>query len=394
MGARPPTTLDSLLVHRVATIEDITGYDGPLLPLLEEDPTAGKIMETLRERGSLETFTNFTEGQIQDLVQLLAPHLAKGKGRGPKPKSSLADSLICYLIWAKLANEYDVLAKTLGMKATRFEDNVNRTRVLLNQALKERWWSNRARPTVRAASRWPHGALLIDCHTTLCYRPKGRFEDAKTYWDGKNKCYGLKSEVAVSSTPPYHCLFVAPHRPGSVHDYQIHKSVYAHYLEYLLKLPEEAAALPADAGERFWSALLDKGYVGPQNDTPDLRRIVPFKAPATHLQQAFNEAQSRDRVHVECFFGRLCNLWGVASGIYRWDHKHFDMDLENLCLLTNEKTQANQLAQLDYDFYQRFLNIRLQEQLARDDKRKQAEERAKHVKRLKLRNTIATVYNS
>ena len=84
-----------------------------------------------------------------------------------------------------------------------------------------------------------------------------------------------------------------------MHDYQIHKQCYASYLPYLLKQPEEAEALPGDAANHYWAVLLDKGYIGPATDTPDLRRITPVKAPSTNHQQQTNTAISRDRVPVK-----------------------------------------------------------------------------------------------
>jgi hypothetical protein len=44
-------------------------------------------------------------------------------------------------------------------------------------------------------------------------------------------------------------------------------------------------------------------------------------------------------------------LFAIMRGVYRWDHRNFDMDFENCALLTNEHIQNNQLTELDRKFY-------------------------------------------
>jgi len=36
------------------------------------------------------------------------------------------------------------------------------------------------------------------------------------------------------------------------------------------------------------------------------------------------------------FFGRLKGAWRITGDIYRLDHSHFDYDVDNCILLTNE----------------------------------------------------------
>jgi hypothetical protein len=95
-------------------------------------------------------------------------------------------------------------------------------------------------------SPFPHVGIIIDNHTTQCYHPKVSFDEAKIYYDGKNHIYGLKSEVVVSATPPYYCVFVSDHTSSSIHNFEIIKKRYHRYFEYLLKLPFETLQLLAD----------------------------------------------------------------------------------------------------------------------------------------------------
>lgn len=144
------------------------------------------------------------------------------------------------------------------------------------------------------------------------------------------------------ATPPHYCLFALEKEVGSVHDYQNLKSKYHPIAEYLLKTPEEMHHLQGDLRSRFWAAVLDRGYVGPAEDTPDLRRITPKKGRGLTEQQILHNTEiDRFRCPVEQYFGRMLQSWAVPRGKYRWDHNHFQIDFENWCLLTNELIQVS-----------------------------------------------------
>jgi hypothetical protein len=53
----------------------------------------------------------------------------------------------------------------------------------------------------------------------------------------------------------------------------MYKRGYHLYEEYLLKTTEERNSIPNDPDPR-WIILMDKGYVGPESDTPGKRRIT------------------------------------------------------------------------------------------------------------------------
>ena len=96
-------------------------------------------------------------------------------------------------------------------------------------------WQPKPRPKPLDSS-YPYIGLLVDSTSIEVYRPRGRFEEAKTYFDAKNGIYALKKEVAVSASPPHYALLA---QVGSIHDYTTFKSNYECYLDYLLKTPEE-----------------------------------------------------------------------------------------------------------------------------------------------------------
>jgi hypothetical protein len=56
-------------------------------------------------------------------------------------------------------------------------------------------------------SKFAYIALLADSTSFEVFRPKGRFEEQKHYYDGKNKMYAVKKEVAVMAHAPHYALF-------------------------------------------------------------------------------------------------------------------------------------------------------------------------------------------
>jgi hypothetical protein len=118
---------------------------------------------------------------------------------------------------------------------------------------------------------------------------------------------------------------------------------------YLLKTTEQKNVIPNDPDHR-WAILMDKGYTGPESDTPGERRITIMKNATTIGEQKRNEELSQIRVWIECFFGRMQQLFAIMRSVYRWDHRNFDMNFENRALLTNEHIQNNQLTELDRNF--------------------------------------------
>lgn len=304
----------------------------------------------------------------------MTPWAMNARTRGPHPKSSLSDALLCYLILLKTGLDLPVLAKVLKLSESRLEGNISRVRSIVNAALKQRWQELIVRPTANLNRPFPEAGLLIDNTTVQCFRPKGRYMEVKHYFDGKNHIYGLKKEVSITAVAPHFYVTSSPHYPGSVHDYTIHKMEYRRHFEYTLKQPSEVYALPADCRHEHWATVLDKAYIGPEGDTPDERRITPTKNPHTAEQVAFNRTVSNVRVPVEQFFGRLYNKFGVLRKIYRYDHAHFDVDFENACLLTNEDILITALCAEDGTFYKQLLTVKLEAHNTIKEKRKRERE--------------------
>lgn len=227
-------------------------------------------------------------------------------------------------------------------------------------------------------------SLVIDGFTAQISPPKMNFNDAKTYWDGKNKIYGLKTEVAVSDTAPHYCLFVSDHVPGSMHDYLLHKQWYHNYGEYLHVTAEEARIVNNDPQRAYWLILADKGYIGPEEDTRPIKRITPVKGALTAAETRFNQEQKARRVVVEQFLGRACRLWSVFHGTWRYDWAHFDKDWRNACLLANEHIANHVLGDEDAEILRGIEHPRLEEFQARRDKRRGQVAASRNRKRQRL----------
>lgn len=366
--------------RREEEIRALPDVEMPNVPPLPQ----GSVWNAFTEENCFQLCTNFLLTEVTDLWQRLLPHSEKAGHRGPRPKSSWADCLLTYLAWAASGLDFGKLAKDLNMKEGRCQKNVERVRPVLRRMLEEYWLEPRQRPQPLVDSTFPQIALLLDNTSTQCFRPKAPFAEAKIYWDGKNSIYGLKNEVAVQAHPPHYALFISQHTVGSTHDYTFLKSNYTTYLEYLIKRPDEQHLLPLDTNYGEWAVLMDKGYQGPPEDTPGLRRITPTKGQNLTLQQrVINKELHKLRTPIEQFFGRLQQLWPILRNCYRWDHRHFDDDFTICVLLTNEHIRRLELSELDFSFKHKLALAR--HLFVEEKQRKRKEQVKRYLEKKKLR---------
>jgi len=177
----------------------------PLPDDVDEIIPEGVLFTRSKEEGTLKVLTNFEEVIIMDIYHTLEPIYISNRGRGTLPKISLLDSLFIILVLYKNAIHLNTLAAMLHIKFTTLRDTISRIRPLLTQALEVRW-NNKQRPQV-LEGLLPHAAIAVDSTSFEVYRPHGRFEEAKIYFDAKNKIYALKKEVAIKLKPPNYALF-------------------------------------------------------------------------------------------------------------------------------------------------------------------------------------------
>lgn len=363
-------TLQGLAQRAEKRVEAIKQRPPPSPSNSDDDILDGRITRSFDDNDSFRENTGFDRELIESWVDLMIPYSLMARKRGPMPKSSLSDALLCYLVYLHLDADAPALAKMLGIGIHQFSGNIERARGILNAALKTKWPSMAPRPLEDEERPMASVGLLVDTTTVECFRPKARFQESKVYFDGHNWIYGLKQEVAVTSARPHVSVFTSGHYPGSISDYRIHKECWESYLTYTKKNTEEREWIGDDAAERFWGVLGDKMYVGPAADTPRERRITPHKRASTQIQKSENNTRNKTRVPVEQFFGRLYQKFGAMNNVYRFDHSNFDLDFSNCCMMINEDVSISELALEDGEFYQRFLDMRLERFKAREKKRK------------------------
>lgn len=369
---------------------------------IDETYSNGKIYQMIKNEKGWEQLTRLPEAVVLDIGRCLIPSVQRRRKRGAPPRLSWLDHVLLLIVVYVLGmnsfpmlNEIanfllglpvDEIAMRLDLPGTTASDAIKRIRPILLEVLKKRWWANRNRPVPLEHEDYPFIGLIADSTSIEVFRPRGRFEEAKIYYDGKNRIYALKKEIAVMAAPPHYALFSASGEIGSTHDFTIHKEIYSGYVDYLKKTRQEKALLPSDNDNDSWAILLDKAYVGGATETPGERRITPFKKPSTSREHRINKELGKVRVPVECFFGRMYKLFGILRHPYPFDHDSFDMDLDIMILLTNENIRAfSPLALEDREFYKKWLVARTEYADEREKKAKQARieyrERQKEKKR-------------
>jgi len=355
------------------------GSEVPSVP-----PTSRYVDEYKRD---LPKLINFTYDELLDLWRDFDVAYLERRTQGKPPSLSSLDALFASLVHYSLYLPLDEQAAIFHIKVPTLEDSIKRIRPILLETLKRRWNAANFRPVPLPASKtvtFPYVALLLDSTTIPTYRPKGRFEEAKAYYDGKNGIYGLKKEVAVMASEPHFALFMQKGQLGARHDYAILKETEASYESYTTKTKQEALALRPDQ-DKQWAILCDNGYQGPERDTPHIRRIFLQRSSHVLSQQMQNEELAKLRVPVECFFGRAKGLWPILHTTYRGDHSFFDADIDITLLLTNEHIKNGRgLFPDDQVFFAKAAVSQREAQEKRVAKRKAASEAFKQRKQARI----------
>jgi hypothetical protein len=162
---------------------------------------------------------------------------------------------------------------------------------------------------VEVMDAFPDVRLVIDAKEQRIERPKakkdgqGKQQDRqKPYYSGKKKTHTLKNQMAVR--PDGLIEAMSESVPGG----QTHDLTLLRQTDLLRQLDEDEAA------------MLDKGYDGVQNDYPDKRLYLPFKArrnhPLTEEQKAYNRFLVRYRILVEHTLACV-NRFQVLRQVYR-----------------------------------------------------------------------------
>ena len=185
----------------------------------EEKEPEGKIWKTFLDQNCFLQMTHFTSVDILDLYRDIQEITTKYPKRGRRSSISDMDALISYLTLFKTGMDYDTLASFLKLTTSSLVRALEIIAPKLYEVLKKRWWDDKKRPTPLSTTSFPYIAVCADSNSLEINRPKGRFEEAKNYYDAKNGIYALKKECAVMASPPHFCLFSHRAVCGSTHDF-------------------------------------------------------------------------------------------------------------------------------------------------------------------------------
>jgi hypothetical protein len=342
----------------------------------EEDLVVDGRFRQLAQEKLIEELTGLPEAVVLDIYRSSVPHWHASRGRGPLPKTTWLDHILILLMLYRLGCSFQDLSIRISLKLGTLEDVVSRARTILFKTLKDRWWAEKQRPKPLENTIYPHTGLIVDSTSINVFKPLGKFQEARAYFDGKNWMYALKKEIAVMAGPPHYALFSSPGFEGSRHDYDHFKQNYKSYMKYLMKSPDEKRLITTDRTNPTWSIMGDKGYVGPEIDTPNLRKIVPHKPARLEPQRQENEEIKRIRVVVECFFGLMTMVYPFVRRAYPFSLTVFDLDLDNIVLLINEHIRAfSPLAQNERNVYLQFLRAEKEKRQEKLKKRRESQKR-------------------
>ncbi|KAF0755307.1 hypothetical protein AaE_005018, partial [Aphanomyces astaci] len=291
----------------------------------EADDSPTPVIDSFFSQGgnaSLSTMTNFTLSEFESIWAIVESAMVTTwtMGRGRKSMTSPKDAFFMAMSVLKHCNAWDKHALDYKMKAPTFEKMIHRVFDTVEPILYE------------------HFVKPISMTHQPSYRPTGRFDEAKHYFSGKHKLYGLKLEYSVAY--PGVAVDMSEHSPGSVADVTMFMHRRHVHKDMLRKSASEMEEVDHDEGaEEYpdsWSILVDMGYQGIQHE---VRCMQPKRRPQGGLLTARelerNARVSSDRVLVENYFGRICSLWKIMCETYKRNESRFDRISRLCCALPN-----------------------------------------------------------
>jgi len=349
-----------------------------------EDDVESPFFNFLKQKDALPAHTNFLESELRSLFADLQQYVPEAPRRGRKNVIHWRDAVLYLLMMYKGNRKIKELSSLGGRTTGTVNAAILRMRPVLHAYLSKRWIENPARPDAQVIGL-QDGNEVAACydHTfTKIGRPVGSFDDAKRFYDVKHKCYAFKKAVVVSGMHPHYAVMFGKAIPGAKHDYVDLKENYKMLLPYLERVKEEkdktaenkrglegkegkeekrrasksslfsssSSTTLASSLSSSWKCSFDKGYVGPEADTPGLRKYMPIKSAQSAEDHYHNKKWSQTHV-IERYFGRMKQLWGITAERYRLTSETLDQDFENCALLTNAHIKYHQLTPDDETFY-------------------------------------------
>ena len=287
--------------------------------------------------------TGLTLDQFQTLTTRLSPlweqaertRLSQRKrqhaiGQGTKYKlSTLADKLLCVLIFHRFYLTDELLGWLVGLDASNVCRLQQRLEPLLGQA---------ADPALGLSlrRRLPPGAKKIGTVEELLHvcpefaevitdateqqrrRPPPRTQ--RRWYSGKRKRHTVKTQITINKAG--RILLVSDSVPGRCHDYR------------LFQRAGTAMQVPRAAPH-----YVDLGYDGAPTDYPDYRIVVPVKRRRNHrvltrAERRFNRLHAQLRVRVEHVLSRV-KKYQVLAQVYRHRIADYNRRFRTVAALAN-----------------------------------------------------------
>jgi hypothetical protein len=155
--------------------------------------------------------------------------------------------------------------------------------------------------------------LIINATEQPIERPQKR---QKPFYSGKKKRHTIKTEVHIN--PKGRIVHISKSKPGSVHDFELHKT---------------EPPIPKNT-----RVFVDSGYQGLDKLHSEIE--LPFKAskkkPLDREEKEYNTALSRIRVKIENIIGDL-KTFRILSDRYRNKRKRYNVKFNIIAGIVNLK---------------------------------------------------------
>lgn len=295
----------------------------------------------LRKPRHFQSFTGITPQQFDFLskkVQLqyqateekrLSSRTRERKiGAGHPFKISLPDRILMLLMYYRMYTSYGLLGYLFDLDTA----NVYRDIRYMEPAVKRcipiparKYETAKKATTIQELEQYfPELKAIVDTSEQQIPRPKDRHKK-KTHYSGKKKRHTVKNQYTVNLSGEI--IHKPPHSPGRHHDYSLFKKKHP-------TLPEQL------------QTLADLGYVGMENDFPEMNAVLPHKkkkrVDLTPQQKQYNHNHSRIRIVVEHTIARI-KKFGIMREIFRNRLCRYDRISDIVCGLVNLKIQWNDL---------------------------------------------------
>jgi hypothetical protein len=248
--------------------------------------------------------------QFEAILTQVDPLWQKGIiGRYKRPgrdyKLDVADMVLMLLLYYRSYISQEFVGYLFGIDDSRVCRIIQKLEPLLAKVM--------ALPNKKYLSQEEVESLIIDATEQPIERPK---KTQKPYYSGKKKRHTLKTEIRV--TRKGRIVHVSKSRPGSVHDFKLHKT------EPLI--PKETRA------------FADSGYQG--LDKLHIQTELPYKAtktkPLDKEEKEYNQALSRLRVVVEHILGDI-KTFRILADRYRNKRKRYGIKFKIIAGIVNLK---------------------------------------------------------